>query len=174
MGKLPDLALGSYEAAALMGVHFTKPAQMQAKGMIEGRECREIYSKGSPRRFLIYSLASCEENWREYERRAAGRPRTWLDERPRMLKRLAAAQPAIPYSDAIGVGEAAEILGVHPTLVYRMARQKKIVSRSPWNPRRTAPRVLIVSRRSCEQNRRETAAREAAGTKPGRKRKKIA
>lgn len=174
MAKLPDLALGSYEAAGVLGVHFTKPAQMQAKGMIEGRECPEVYSRGSPRRFLIYSLASCEENWREYERRSGGRPRTWLDERPKAMKRLATAKPAIPYPDAIGVGEAAEILGVHPTLVYRLARDQKIVSRVPWNPRHNATRVLIISRRSCEQNRRETLAREAAGTKPGKKRKRIA
>lgn len=171
MAKLPDLALGSYEAAGVLGCHFTKPAQMQAKGMIEGRECPEIYSKGSDRRILIYSLASCEENWREYERRGGGRPRTWLDDRPPALKRLASARPAILYADAVGVGEAAEILGVHPTLVYRMARDGKIVARQPWNPRRSGPRFLIVSRRSCEQNRRETAAREAAGKKPGRKRK---
>lgn len=172
MAKLPDLALGSCEAAALMGVHFTKPAKMQEAGQIEGRECQEIYSKGSSRRFVIYSAASCEENYREYGRRQGGRPRTCLGDRPAALKRLAVAKPAVLYDDAIGVGEAAELMSVHPTLIYRMAREGAIVARRPWNPRKRAPRVLIISKRSCEKNHRETLAREAAGTKPGIKRKR--
>lgn len=169
MSRLPDLALGSYEAAALMGVHFTRPARMHAAGQIDGREAHAVVGASS-RTFLIYSARSCEEDFAEYERRDGGRPRDWLHLRPEALRRLAKASPAILYEDAIGVADAAKLLKVHFTAVYKLVERGKLVARKPWNPRNTKTRVFIVSRASCEQNRREVAAAEKAGTKRGRKR----
>jgi hypothetical protein len=58
-----DEAIGSYEAAAVMGLHFTRPKRMVAAGLISsivlcGEEGRE---------FSVYSLRECDQNFREYE-----------------------------------------------------------------------------------------------------------
>lgn len=171
MGKSVDLAVGSYEAAALMGVHFTRPARMHAAGQISGREIEAVAgSSGRGRKFLLYSARSCEENYREYEAKQGGRPRDWLHLRPEAIRRLAKASPAILYGDAIGVVDAARLLRVHYTAVYKLIERGKVVARKPWNPRKNGSRVLIVSRASCEKNRQEVAAAEKAGKKRGRKR----
>lgn len=170
MSRLRDLALGSYEAAALMGVHFTRPARMHAAGRLDGRETAALPMGAGDRRIVVYSARSCEEDYAEYERRDGGRPRDWLHLRPAALQRLAKASPAILYEDAIGVMDAAKLLGLHYTGVYKLIERGKLVARKPWNPRRKGSRVMIVSRKSVEANRREVAAQEASGKKRGRKR----
>jgi hypothetical protein len=170
MGKISNLALGSYEAAALMGVHFTRPARMYRNGKIDGREIEAISGGGGARQFIVYSAASCEEDYRQYERQAGGRPRDWLHLRDEAVRRASKAEPPILYDDAIGVLDAAKLLKVHYTAVYKLVERGKLVARKPWNPRRGGSRVLIVSRKSCEANRREVAALEKQGKKRGRKR----
>lgn len=172
-----DLALGSYEAAALMGVHFTRPGRMFDAGTLVGRVLDPIAANKSDRAFVIYSALACEENFVEYEETQSGkagrvfRPRAWLDDRPGMLKRLAAMTPDISYADAVGTAEAAKILNVHVSLVQRLIATGKILGRTPWNPRHSGgSRCVIISRRSCEANRREVAAAEKAGKKRGRAR----
>lgn len=170
MGKLPDLALGSYEAAALMGLHFTRPGRMHAAGQLAGRETASLPHGTGERRMVLYSARACEEDYAEYEKRDGGRPRDWLHLRPVALQRLAKVSPAILYDDAIGVMDAARMLGLHFTGVCKLIERGKLVARKPWNPRHRKSRVLIVSRRSVEANKREVAAQEAAGKKRGRKR----
>lgn len=172
-----DLALGSCEAAALMGVHFTRPGRMFAAGTLTGRVLQTAAAAQAAREFVIYSSRACQENFEEYEEAQAGkagrtyRPRAWLDDRPPMLKRLAAMKPAVAYDDAVGVVEAAKILGVHVSLVPRLVSQGKLIGRAPWNPRhRGGSRGIIISRKSCEANRREVAAAEKAGKKRGKPR----
>lgn len=176
MAKL-DIALGSCEAAALMGVHFTRPGRMFDAGTLTGRVLHSSSGPQATREFVIYSSRACQENFEEYEESQAGnagrvyRPRAWLADRPPMLKRLAAIKPVIAYDDAIGTAEAATILNVHVSLIPRLISQGKIVGRTPWNPRhRGGARGIIVSRKSCEANRREVAAAEKAGKKRGKAR----
>jgi len=169
---MANLAIGSYEAAALMGVHFTRPGRMYESGLIDGRVLSGVRVSDTPRRFVVYSQRSCEENFQEYDRKEKpGRPRDWLHLRPDALRRLAKAKPQVLYDDAIGIADAAKMLGVHYTMVYKLIESGKIVARSPWNPRRGGSRVFIVSRKSCEANRKLVAAQEMAGKKRGRKRK---
>jgi len=115
------------------------------------------------------------QDYREYEATfAAGnhgsRPRSWTHLRPEVLKHLAGVEQPIEFGDAVGIVDAGEILGVHPTLVPRMARKGQIVGRIAWSQRANAARLWIISRKSCLDNLRETKAREAAGKKPGVKR----
>lgn len=171
MAKLDNLALGSYEAACLMGVHFTRPARMFQAGLIDGREVEGVRVGEAPRTFLIYSQASCEKDWREYDETRKGRPRAWEHLRPEALRRLKAVKQRITYEDAIGVAEAAKILGVHYTMIYKLIAGGKLEARAPWSDRyKSGQRLYIISRKSCEANRREVAAAEKAGTKRGRKR----
>lgn len=164
MGKLQNLALGSYEAAAVMGVHFTRPRRMFDDGLIDGRALDPVATASEERTRLLYSLRSCEANYEDYERRlgvkgreGVMRPRAWLHERPDMLKRLKSLETPILYDDAIGIGEAAKIVGVHWTLIGRLVNDGKIKGRVVWNPRRGSPRFWIVSRSSCEAERKRAA-----------------
>jgi hypothetical protein len=172
---MKDIALGSYEAACLMGLHFTRPKRLFDAGELDGRPLDPVWVTESSRQFVVYSAASAERNLKDFE---AGRfgpvknPRAYLHLRDKVLRRLAAEKQTVMYEDAIGTAEAAKILGVHPTMVQRLVITKKIVARQPWNPRNPgAGRIYIISRKSCEANRREIAALEAAGKKRGRKRK---
>lgn len=177
MAKQDDLALGSYEAAALMGVHFTRPRRMFDAGVLDGRRLDPVCVETSPRDTLIYSSASCEKNYADYEeaqaKRTRGcRPRAWLAERPKAQKLLKSLQVRITYDDAVGTAEAAKILGVHPTLIRKLVADGKIVARQAWNPRQATGRFYIISRKSCEQNRKDYAAGIGRiGTPRGYKRK---
>lgn len=177
MAKLEDLALGSYEAAALMGVHFTRPRRMFDDGILDGRRLDPVWVAASPRDTLIYSSVACEKNYEEYEegqvQRTRGcRPRAWLSERPKAMKLLKSLVVRITYDDAIGTAEAAKILGVHHTLIRKLVADGKIVARQAWNPRYSAGRFYIISRKSCEQNRKDYAAGVGRrGTPRGYKRK---
>jgi hypothetical protein len=180
--KYYDQALGSYEAAALMGVHFGQPQKLIAKGVLTARTITtSAYSADPTRLISIYDGAECEANYQDYEEGCAARggkterrPRSWLHLRPEAVRRLKAVATPIAFDDAITLVEASEILGVHISLIPRLVGAGKIVGRRPWNPRglRTGARNWIVSRRSCLEHAKATKAREAAGTKVGRPRSK--
>jgi hypothetical protein len=165
-------AVGADEAAALMGVHFTTPRAMANKGKLIARSVRPGRGRRPP---AIYDGSDCDRDWREYERNVESglhrkRERAHAHRRPVVLKHLASVEHRIEFDDSIGVQEAADILGVHPSLVPRMARKRQIVGRIAWSERATASRLWIVSRKSCVANLKEIRQREAAGKKTGVKR----
>ena len=180
--KYYDQALGSYEAAALMGVHFGQPQKLVAKGVLTARTVTQSAYSDSPTRFVsIYDGAECEANYQEYEEKTAARggkterrPRAWLHLRPEAVRRLKAVKEPISFDDAITLVEAADILGVHISLLPRLVEAGKIIGRRPWNPRglRMGARNWIVSRRSCLERAKTSKAQETAGTKRGRPRGK--
>jgi hypothetical protein len=176
-----DQALGSYEAAALMGMHFGQPQKLVTKGRLTARTVTEsAYSDKPTRCVTIYDGAECEANYREHEQeiasreRKTGQPRKWLHLRPEAIRSLKAVKTPIVFDDAITLVEASKILTVHISLVPRLIAQGKIVGRVPWNPRgqRSPARNWIVSRRSCLADAKATKAKEAAGKKPGMRRTK--
>lgn len=171
----PDVAIGSFEAAALLGVHWTRPRRMAEKGWIEARQLKA--SRGD-RVYSVYSLESCEKDLREYEDRVAAhggyhdrRPRAWLHLRPAMQKRLAKG-PQIAFGDACSVADAQAIMRLVSTAqITLLIRKGEIVARKAYNPRQGAGGVgsglWIISRRSCEERQRRIVAAEAAGKKTG-------
>ena len=166
-------ALGSFEAAAVMGVHFSTPGRMAAKGMIA---CREVPMSGGIKSAAIYDGRSCEEDYLDYEEKlAAGgsgkRPRGHLHQRPEALKRLRAVETPIAFADAITTAEAAEILSVHNSFITRMIAAGDIIGRRLWSPRGSAERIYIVSRQSCVENAQEMRKIQATGKKNGRPRR---
>ena len=167
-----DEAVGTFEAAALLGGHFTKPARMLQKGEISARHI----VGDDARKFMIYSRRECDENFAAYESsRKSGRPRTRVDDRPLAQKKLdAKGAVKIEYGDAIGASEAAKILGVWKTMVPRLAKSGKIVGRLLWSERSGDPRLWIFSRVSVEQRAAAVRRAEDAGEKRGRPRKKKA
>lgn len=178
MKKLPDIALGVYEAAAIMGVHWTRPKHMAASGKIICREIEKGLGEGN-RKVTFFSFHSCEENFGEYDAKvkAAGgkterRPRSNLADRTPMLRRLAAVKQHVTYADAVSRIEAAGILGVHPNFVPRMVASGKLVGRAAFSPRteKVMQRSWIISRRSCEENAAAYRKDVAKGVKKGRPR----
>ena len=175
-------AVGSAEAAAILGVHWTMPRRMVEKGLLTAHFLQEsLYSDDPTRTFAIYDGGECEGNYQDYDERyrAAGgktdrRPRSWLHTRPDVLQHLKAVKTPIAFDDAIGMAEASKILCVHQTLIPRLIASGKVVGRKPWNPRgKTGSKVFIISRKSCQANLKEMRALEAAGKKPGRTRRKV-
>lgn len=177
MKKTIDLALGSYEAAAVMGVHYTRPRIMLATGKVIGRHLEgEIEDPAAL--FCIYSSRDCERDWREYgDRVEAGggkhyrRSRAWIHMREPALKRLAKLKHPIEYADACSVWEAMLMLNLtSPAQIGLLLRQGKLVGRSPWSQRNEGARqkgLWIVSRRSVEERKKRIIADEVAGKKPG-------
>lgn len=177
VSKVVNQAVGNHEAAGLMGVHHSIPQRMHDRGWITGRETKTAGN----RRYTIYDGSDCEANFREYEEKVDARggkndrrPRSWLHNRPTTLQFLARVKTPIAFDDAIGVSEAAEILGVHPTFVSRLIKSGDVVGRLTMGrqSRAAGARVWIVSRRSCIQNAKTVRAAESEGTKVGRPRKK--
>lgn len=172
-------AIGSYEAAALMGVHYTQPRKMVEKGLLSAHIIVESAYVDSPsRNYAIYNAQECEANWAEYdaEYKARGgktqrRPRANLAARPEALRRLKAQKVHIDFDDAVGISEASKVLGVHASFVPRLISSGRVVGRILWNPRGASSRVYVVSRKSCQANVKTIRAAEAAGTKKGRPRK---
>lgn len=179
-GHYPPQAVGSYEAACLMGLHFSQPGKLHAKGrlsahMIEGSSYVATPSKTA----AIYDSRECERDYAEYvERYDSGehgrRPRAWLHLRPDAVAHLKAVKTPIAFDDAIGVVEATKILGVHPSFVPRMITRGEIVGRQPYSRRGRVARVYIISRRSCIANIKKKRAALAAGGVVGRPRTKLA
>jgi hypothetical protein len=169
---MKDEALGAWEAAALLGVHWSRPKRMADAGTISAR----VVCGQEGREFAVYSRQECEENYRDYaaKRTEARRPRTAVDARPAMLKALAASgRQKIAFGDAVGVYEAAKILGVFWTLVPRLARDGKIIGRVLHSGRSAQSRLWIFSRQSCERRAAEITKLEQAGTKIGRPRTRV-
>lgn len=163
-------AIGTWEAACLLGVHWTRPKKMAEAGVLSARSV----GGAEGREFAVYSARECDENFLDYAKRrgAQGRGRTAVDLRPDAIKNLATrGRPQIDFEDAIGVFEAAEILGVFWTRVARMVDEGKIVGRVLWSNRGDRSRLWIFSRKSCTAYAKEIRRLEASGKKLGRPRK---
>lgn len=175
-----DQAVGAYEAAAIMGVHFTIPRKLVIKGLLTSHQSGSAHSADPSRVTAIYDGREAQRDYEEYEEKVAARggrsdrrPRGWLHTRPDVEKRLRAVKTPIAFDDAITLSDAAELMGVHWTLVARMLREGKLVGRVAWTRRGSGgSKLWIVSRKSVRDNIRAVKAAEAAGTKPGLKRKK--
>lgn len=172
-----DQAVGAYEAAAIMGVHFTVPRKMVAKGLLACHESSSAHSDDPIRVTSIYDGRECQDDYEEYEAKIVARggkterrPRSWLHMRPEVEKRLKAVKTPIAFDDAISLSDAAELMKVHWTLVARMLRQGRLVGRLAWS-KRGQSKLWIVSRASVRENIKTVKAAEVAGTKPGIKRK---
>lgn len=173
--KQIDQAIGSWEAACLLGVHWTTPHRMKEKGLLTARTLFSPVISDPERVFTVYSLAECEADWDDYiEKIKQGgtgkRPRANVDLRPPMVAALAAVENKIAFGDAISSGEAAEVMGVHWTLPPRMAMQGKIVARILQNMRNNRSRCWIFSRASCEANVSLARRLQTTGKKRGRPR----
>lgn len=168
-----DEALGAWEAAALMGVHFSKPQSMAAKGVLT----HKIIHSCNGRQVAVYSRRAAEDNWAEYVaarksgERGRGRPRKFTASRPQVLRLLAAStRPRITVNDAISVYEAAEIMGVWHTRVPRMVREGVLTGRVAHNQRTPQAKFFIISAKSARENAKRMADEERAGVKLGRPR----
>ncbi len=173
-------AVGAFEAAAIMGVHFATPAKMLAKGLLTAHVLDQVYSVAGSRRQTIFNGQECERDYLDYEDRKADpsdpvgrRPRSHLNLRPAVLKALRAVETPISFDDAIGVAEGAKILSVHPSFIARLVASGEVVGRVAWGQRRssTVGRQFILSRRSCLANVAKVRGMQAAGGKIGRPRK---
>lgn len=176
-GQWFDQAVGAYEAAAIMGVHFTTPRKMVLKGLLTCHESSSAHADDPTRVTSIYDGREAQRDFEDYEEKIAARggkterrPRAWLHMRPEVEKRLRAVKVPIAFDDAISLSDAAEMMKVHWTLVARMLRQGKLVGRLAWS-KRGQSKLWIVSRASVRDNIRVVKAAEAAGKKPGLKRK---
>lgn len=163
-------AIGSYEAAAVMGLHFTRPRRMAETGVISSA----VLGGEEGRSFSVYSLRECDENFRDYEEtigKSGGRPRTQIDSRHAVLRVLADKdRPVIMMDDVVGTEDAAAILGVWHTLVPRLAKSGRIVGRLLWSERSGASRLWIFSRKSCEACAAKMRKLEEKGIRVGRPR----
>lgn len=176
--RIVNMALGSHEAAAIMGVHHSVPQRMFDRGWIAGRELPTV--GGTQRRVIVFDGRDCEANYEEYDEKVAARggmndrrPRAWLHHREPMLDRLAEVEDRIAFDDAIGAAEAAEILGVHVSFCPRLAKSGEIVGRTLFGRDLTLGghrRNWIYSRKSCLANVQATKAAIDGGTKIGRPR----
>jgi hypothetical protein len=175
-------AVGAFEAAALMGVHFSTPARMVEKGLLTASRCDSRTPGAAGYRLSqIYDGLECEENLLDYEYKVAElggnhdrRPRAWLHLRPKALAALAKVKTPISFHDACGPAEAAKILSVSPSFLTRMVKAGKIVGRSTWSLRPLlsgSSRGWIFSRSSCLKNVAEVKAEQASGARRGRPRK---
>lgn len=166
---MKDEAIGPWEAAGIMGVHWSRPAKMAANGLLS---CRIVGDKD--KNYLVFSRLECEENYREYveNRTTKRRPRAHEDMRGVVLDSLANAKRVrVAFGDAIGVSQAAELMGVYWTLVPRLIKEGKIAGRVLASGRSGSPRMWIVSRQSCEAHSAAISRLESAGKKRGRRRK---
>lgn len=180
MPTVKDQAIGSWEAAAIMAVHFTQPAVMVRKGVLKSRAIKGPSGGGGGRAFAVYSLRECDADYHDYESRRSQktrrRARTQTSMRPAVMRQLARNAVQIAYDDAVGCAEAAEIMGCHFTWPPRAAARGDIVGRILKNGRQdsASDRTWIFSRRSCEANALAARAQIHAGTKVGRPRRGIA
>lgn len=164
-------AIGPYEAACLLGVHWTRVPKMAAAGILSFRTIKS--STGKPR-LRVYSMSDVNANWTDYqhlvrEGQLPRRRRSREDLRPGMLKELAAIKQHIDFYDAISIYEAAEIMGVWTSFPARMVAAGEIVGRKLISHREGASRCMIYSRKSCEENA-EMARKMQADGRQGRPR----
>jgi hypothetical protein len=172
-------AVGAYEAAALMGVHYSRPQKLVEKGKLSVHRVEEsVHVKSLTKHQAIYDSRECEKDVAEYEElmdsgEHGKRPRAWLHLRPEAIRHLQKVERPIAFNDAIGVAEAAKILKVVVSFIPRLIARGEIVGRRPWSRRGSGSRIYIISRQSCVENAREVRSLEAAGKKVGRPRKKL-
>lgn len=170
-GAIKNPAIGPYEAACLLGVHWTRVPKMAASGVLRFRTIRS--STGKPR-LRVYSMSDVNANWTDYQHLAREgqlprRRRANEDLRPGMLEELAAIKQHIDFYDAISLYEAAEIMGVWTSFPARMVAAGAIIGRKLISHREGASRCIIYSRKSCEENA-EMARRMQGETRVGRRR----
>lgn len=169
--QLPNAAIGAEEAAGIMGVHYTQPGKRVSKGLLS---CRYVTcNEAEDRAFAVYSLRECDEDFHDYEetyKAGKGRPRTKLENRDFVLKKLLDDKNLIEYDDAISVAEAADILGMVRSGVQYLLAQQKIVARKVWGERSAKANFWIVSKKSCEQRASHINNLEKQGRKQGRPR----
>ncbi len=164
-------AVGGFEAAAIMGLHFTVPYRLAKTGKLTAH-AHDAGETG--KRVTFFDGAECEENWCEYSEKMAAeggtgkRPRTNDQHRKAVLKHLAAVEHKIQLSDAISISEAAEIMGTHHTWTVRLAKEGKLIARRLWSPRAIKSTQWMVSRRSALANLAEAKATFATGKMQGR------
>lgn len=175
--NLPDLALGPEEAAAILGVHWSRPSKMVDRGEIGARETSS--NDDGSRVFRIFSLRECEEDYQRYLRLLSGqeeigivrRPRSRVDDREPVYRVLSDAKlPQIVFGDAIGTYEAAAIIGVWPTYVRRLVAQGRLIGRIAWSQRSGDSRMWIISRSSAEELAAAMSREEKTGKHHGRPR----
>lgn len=175
VSKLPaaeqtQQAVGGYEAAAIMGVHFTRPYVLAKAGKLVSHSP----AGDSGRRGSFFDGAECEANYRDYAEQVAikggtgKRARTNLQYRQQVLAHLKRCQYRIPLADAISAAEAAEIMGTHVTWVNRLANEQKLVARQLWSPRASQQPQWMVSRKSALVNLAAAKATYATGKMEGR------
>lgn len=169
--SIKNPAIGPYEAACLLGVHWTRVPKMADDGVLRSRGIKS--SVGRPR-IRVYSLSDVNKNWTDYqhmlrEGQLPRRQRANVDLRPGMLKEISEIEQHIDFYDAISVYEAAEIMGVWHSFPPRMAANGEIVARRLLSYREGGSRSLIYSRKSCEENA-ERARRLQGETHAGRPR----
>lgn len=168
-------AVGSHEAAALMGVHFTIPYRQAQRGKLAAAH----FETPSGRMATYFDGGECEENWVAYchEVAAGGtgkRPRDHTEHRQAVLAHLAAVKTRIALADAISTPEAAKILGTMQSYAITLARAGKIVGRQLWSHRtKKTANQWMFSRRSCLANASAVRAAFAAGKTVGRIRDSI-
>lgn len=168
-------AVGGFEASALLGVHFTVPYRMAARGKLV---CHTHTTKAG-RQITFFDGAECDEDWLDYCRAIADggtgkRARTATGDRPAVLRHLAAVKHQIPLSDAISTPEAAKILGMYPSYAIKLAESGKVVARQLWSPRsKRGPIQWMFSRASCKANFAAAKAAHEAGTMQGRVRNSL-
>lgn len=166
-------AIGAYEAACVMGLHWVRPKRLADDGVLACRVIGGVSGKA----VAVYSLRQAEQNWREYEEllrsgQFEGRPRAYAHMRSAVLRVLGEkGRPQIAFEDAIDVEEASKILRVYHTRVPRLIADGRLVARKLWSDRSNASRLWIVSKESAKKLSRELDKAEAAGTKPGRLRR---
>jgi hypothetical protein len=172
-------AVGAYEAAGLMGIHYSRPQKLVEKGLLSVHRVEEsVHVAKLTKHQAIYDSRECEKDFAEYEElinsgEHGKRPRAWLHLRPEAIRHLQKVEHPIAFSDAIGVAEAAKILKVVVSFIPRMIARGDIVGRRPWSRRGAGSRIYIISRQSCVENVKQVRSLEAAGKKVGRPRKKL-
>lgn len=169
---LKNPALGAYEASCVLGVHWTRVPKMADSGVLTSRA---FTSSRGTKRIRVYSFQNCQENWQSYlDGLRSGdrgkRERSHADKRPAMLKVLGEVEPHIDFHDAVGIYEAAEILGVWYTFLSRLVERGDVVGRKLISYRESVTRAWIYSRRSCEENVEIARRLSAQHTKTGRPR----
>jgi len=165
-------ALGPYEAACLLGCHWTRVSRMADKGELRSRQLRS--HRGS-KRLRIYSLTDIESNWTDYQYllrtgQLPRRPRANEHLRPGMLSEIRKMENHIEFDDAVGSVEAAEILGVWHTWLRALLSKGAICGRRLISHREGASRTMIYSRKSCEENIQAARKMASSGATPGRPR----
>ncbi len=178
-----DEAIGAAEAAALMGVHFTRPGRLARTNKIVSKL---VASSGDAKReFRFYSRNSCESNWQDYESmlkenrgRTKKRPRAGVGNRIAVLKFLDdPTRVRVAFHDAIGVLEAAKAMGeVHWTYPPRLVRQGRLTGRRLWcnrssRSKTSEDRLYVISKESCVDNYVAALETKLPGQKRGRVRK---